>query len=66
MKITEDVRKLTLAGRATYYVTIPLSMIRSLKWKKGEKKVIRQEGEKIVIEDWKKTTTCKQILQKTC
>ena len=54
MKIIEDVRKLTLAGKGSYYVTIPLSMIRSLKWKKGEKKTIRQEGKRIIIEDWHK------------
>jgi len=54
MKITEDVRKLTLNGKTTYYVTIPQSMIRELKWKKGEKKVIRIEGKAIVISDWKK------------
>ena len=52
-KITEDTRKLTLTGKTTYYVTIPQEMIRELKWKKGEKKTIRQEGAKIVIADWK-------------
>ena len=54
MKITEDVRKLTVTGRGTtYYITIPQSMIRQLKWKKGEKKTIRLEGDQIVIKDWK-------------
>ena len=53
-KVIEDVRKLTLTGKTTYYVTIPLSMIRTLGWKKGEKKIIHQEGKRIVIEDWKK------------
>jgi len=53
-KITEDVRKLTVTGGGTtYYVTIPQEMIRQLGWKKGEKKVIRLEEERIVIEDWK-------------
>lgn len=51
-KITEDTRKLTLTGKTTYYVTIPQEMIRDLRWKKGEKKVIRQEGRTIVIADW--------------
>ncbi|MBL7131582.1 MAG: AbrB/MazE/SpoVT family DNA-binding domain-containing protein [Candidatus Omnitrophica bacterium] len=52
-KVIEDVRKLTLTGKTTYYVTIPQEMIRSLGWRKGEKKVIRQEGKKIIIADWR-------------
>ena len=50
--VTQDVRKLTIAGGTTYYVTIPQEMIRQLGWKKGEKKVIRLEGDKIEISDW--------------
>jgi len=34
-------------------VTIPYEMIRQLGWKKGEKKVIRIDGEQITISDWK-------------
>ena len=52
-KITQDIRKLTVSGGATYYVTIPQEMIRELKWKKGEKKVVKIEGDKIIIADWK-------------
>jgi len=52
--VTQDVRKLTATGSKTYYVTIPLEMIRQLGWKKGEKKIIRLENEKIVISDWKR------------
>ena len=48
-----NIRKLArVGGGKTYSVTIPIEMIRELKWKKGEKKVIKLEGEKIVIEDW--------------
>ena len=52
--ITQDVRKLTVAGKTTYYVTIPQAMIRQLGWKRGEKKVINLVGEQIIISDWKK------------
>ncbi|MFC1594625.1 hypothetical protein ACFL38_04790 [Candidatus Omnitrophota bacterium] len=51
-KTAEDVRKLTLTGKTTYYVTIPQRMIRGLGWKKAEKKIVRQEGKRIIIEDW--------------
>ena len=48
-------RKLAAIGPGkTYYLTFPREMIKDLNWKKGEKKIIRQEGKRIVIEDWKK------------
>ena len=50
----KEVRKLTVTGATdTYYITLPKKMIRHLKWKKGEKKVIDQNGKTIVIRDWK-------------
>ena len=52
MKVIQDERKLTLAGKGTYYLTIPISMIKQLGWRKGEKKIIKQEGKRIIIEDW--------------
>ena len=54
-KIIEDTRKLTMTGGTTYYLTLPQSMIKQLKWKKGEKKTIRlvESENRIVIEDWK-------------
>ena len=53
-KVTEDVRKLTVTGGGTtYYVTIPYEMIHELGWRKGQKKVIKLENDKIVISDWK-------------
>ena len=47
------VRKLTITGKTTYYVTIPQKMIRELGWRKGQKKVITKRKDKIIIEDWK-------------
>ena len=49
------IRKLTVTGEnRSYYVTIPKEIIKNLKWKKGERKVITQEGDQIMIRDWKK------------
>ncbi len=52
--VTQDVRKLSVTAGTTYYMTIPQAMIRQLGWRKGQKKVIRMEDDKIVITDWKK------------
>jgi len=53
MAQNEDVRKITQTAGTTYYVTLPQWMIRKLDWRKGQKKVIRLEDKRIVIEDWK-------------
>jgi len=51
-KNKEDIRKLTVTGKTdTYYLTIPKDIIRSLKWKKGDRKIVKQEGRRIVIEN---------------
>jgi len=48
------VRKIATTGPGrTYYLTLPREMVRQLKWRKGEKKIISQEGKRIIIEDWK-------------
>jgi len=48
------IRKLTVTGPGkTYYLTFPQEIIRKLNWRKGEKKIVSQQGDKIVIEDWK-------------
>jgi bifunctional DNA-binding transcriptional regulator/antitoxin component of YhaV-PrlF toxin-antitoxin module len=49
-----ETRKLTVTGPGqTCYLTIPRSIIKKLGWKKGEKKIISQKGDKVIIEDWK-------------
>ncbi len=49
-----EVRKLTVTGQyETYYITLPRKMVRSLGWRKGEKKVVTLENKQIVITDWK-------------
>ena len=54
MKEQKVIRKLTVTGKTgSYYLVLPKEMIKSLNWKKGEKKVVSRKGEKIVIEDWK-------------
>ncbi len=51
------VRKLNVTGGGkSYYVTLPKEIIKDLNWKKAEKKVIYQEGKRIIIEDWDPST----------
>jgi bifunctional DNA-binding transcriptional regulator/antitoxin component of YhaV-PrlF toxin-antitoxin module len=49
----EKIRKLTVTGAGrSYYIILPREIIKDLNWRKGEKKIVRQEGKKIIIEDW--------------
>ena len=51
----QNIRKLGKTGRgATITVTLPISIIRELKWKEKQKVVVKKSGQKIIITDWKK------------
>jgi len=49
----QEIRKLTQTAGTTYYVTLPQWMVKQLNWRKGQKKIVKLEGKKLVIEDWK-------------
>ncbi len=49
----ESVRKLNKIGGNSYYITIPISYIRELKWREKQKVVVKKRGNKLIIEDWK-------------
>lgn len=51
---SQGVRKLTRTGRgASMSLTLPIEYIRALGWKDKQKVVVRKQGSKLVIEDWK-------------
>ncbi len=41
------------AGGSTYIVSLPIDVIRELKWKVRQKLVVEKYGEGILIKDWK-------------
>jgi hypothetical protein len=43
-------RKLSLVGGRSYAVTLPIEMITTLGWKKGQNLVVRRDGKKVIIE----------------
>ncbi|MCK5708606.1 MAG: AbrB/MazE/SpoVT family DNA-binding domain-containing protein [Candidatus Aureabacteria bacterium] len=53
-KHNEAIRKITKTGNYTYYITIPREYIKELGWRKKQKVVVKLEGKRIIIEDWKK------------
>ena len=49
-----QIRKIQLSG-GSYYITIPIGIVRTLGWKEKQKVVVRNvSGKKIEIKDWKK------------
>jgi len=50
----KNIRKLTKTGGHSIGVTIPIDMIRDLKWRERQKVVVKKVGKKIVITDWEK------------
>ncbi len=49
-----NIRKLTKVGKQSIAVTIPIEIVRKLKWREKQKVVVKKRGSKIIIEDWKK------------
>ena len=50
----KNIRKITKLGGSSLAITIPISIIRKLKWREKQKVVVKLRGKKITIEDWKK------------
>jgi len=48
-----NIRKLTrMGGGRSMGITLPVEMLRILKWRERQKVVVRKVGKRIVIEDW--------------
>lgn len=50
----QNVRKLTKVGRQSIAVTIPIEIVRALKWKTKQKVVVEKVRGGVLIKDWKK------------
>jgi len=50
----KNIRKLTRVGKTSLCVTIPVEMVKELKWRERQKVVLNLKGGKITIKDWKK------------
>ena len=49
----KNVRKLFKRG-GSYAVTLPIELVEKLKWRSKQKVVVKRQGKKLIIEDWKK------------
>ncbi len=53
----EDIRKIGKVGGYSYSITIPKALIQNLGWREHQKVVVTQEGDALVIRDWKPRRT---------
>ncbi|MFX0138011.1 MAG: hypothetical protein ACFFDN_30495 [Candidatus Hodarchaeota archaeon] len=55
-KRQKNIRKLIRMGRvgSSIGLTLPIEMVRKLKWRERQKIKVRLRGKKITLEDWKK------------
>ena len=49
----QGVRTLQKNNTGTYTVSLPVEVIRALKWQEGQKVNIEKRGKNIIISDWK-------------
>ena len=49
----ENVRNIQKSKRS-YYVTLPIQVVREFRWKEGQKVVVEKRGKEIVVKDWKR------------
>ena len=49
----QNVRNITQNKTGTYQMSLPIELVRELKWKNHQKVVVKRQGNKLVVEDWK-------------
>lgn len=50
----KNIRKLTRLGGKSLGLTLPVEIVRKLKWKERQKVVIKEVRSGVLIKDWKK------------
>ena len=50
----KNIRKLTRVGNTSIGLTLPIEIVRKLKWREKQKVVVKLRGKTITIKDWKK------------
>ena len=52
-KKDRSIRKIQ-QSRGSYYITVPIDLIRELDWRERQKVVVKKRGKGLSIVDWKK------------
>ena len=49
----QNVRSISQNKTGTYQMSLPIELVRELKWKNHQRVVVKKQGNKLVVEDWK-------------
>ena len=49
-----NIRKITKSGSTSLGITLPIEILRELKWKEKQRVIVRRKGKSLIITDWKK------------
>ena len=49
----KNIRKLARIGNKSIGLTLPIDIVRELKWREKQKVVVKKQGKNILITDWK-------------
>lgn len=60
----KNIRKLSRIGNSSLGVTLPIEILRELKWREGQKLVAKKRGKGIMIVDWPATAKARAGKQK--
>jgi hypothetical protein len=50
----QNIRKITKLGKKSLAVTLPIAIVGELKWKDGQKVLVKRVRGGVIIRDWKK------------
>ncbi|MFH1956057.1 MAG: hypothetical protein ABIJ28_00190 [Patescibacteria group bacterium] len=50
----KNIRKLTKIGRKSIGLTLPIEMVKELKWREKQKVVVKKVRGVVIIRDWKR------------
>lgn len=54
-KISDESIRNIQKSKGSYYVALPIQLVREFRWQEGQRVVVEKAGkEKILIRDWKK------------
>lgn len=48
----QNIRTLQKTNTGSYTVSLPIELVRQLRWQNGQRVVFRRSGNKLVLEDW--------------
>ncbi|MDZ7744591.1 MAG: AbrB/MazE/SpoVT family DNA-binding domain-containing protein [Candidatus Saccharibacteria bacterium] len=49
----QHIRSIMQNNSGSYTVSLPIAMVRKLRWQRRQKVTVTLKGDKLVIEDWK-------------